>query len=73
MWTPRRNISAKKDSSWLTGPEFITGVQQSMLKKAFHTVHFRGKPQIELPAFCTIFLPSELILIKEFPVSSFIQ
>lgn len=53
--------------------QFITRVQQPLLKKAFHIMHFRGKPQIELPAFCIIFLPSELTLIKEFLVSSFIQ
>lgn len=33
-------------------------------------VHFREKPQTELPSFGTVFLPSEFTLVREFLVSS---
>lgn len=39
----------------------------------FHTLHFREKPQNELPASCTLFLPPESTLIKGLLVVYFDQ
>lgn len=66
IWTLRRNISARKDSSWLTGPKFITSLAGIADRGLSHTLHFRETLQIEPSASCTVFLKSEPTFIKEF-------
>lgn len=66
MWTLRRNIYAKKDPLWLTGPKFKIRIQQPLLQRSLTHVAYQGKPQTELPCLLFVFLPPELNLIKEF-------
>lgn len=44
-----------------------------MLAETCHTLHCSGKPQTKLPASCTVFPPSESILVRKFLLLYFDQ
>lgn len=71
MWTPRRHISTKKDSSWFTGQEFLPGSSSPLLIEACYTHWISGtNHRLSPQAFCTVFLPTKPTLITEFQESS---
>ena len=73
MWTLRKKMLTKKDFWWLTGLKFKKQKQNQKTAPSSHlytgalmqTV-LQGEACTELPA-CTVVLPWEPALIKEFP------